>query len=129
VAARKPNCRRAVVDTIRYVVHNGCVWRAVPAGFPPWRTVYGLFQRWHMTGATWALHDALRAAARVAAGRAAEPTAAIIDSQSVRGAPTVAKASQGWDNANHAGWAVMPGWLSEAGLTQVSGVSVVDYPV
>jgi len=71
----------------------------VPADFPPWRTVYGLFQRWHMTGATWALYDALRAAARVAAGRAAEPTAAIIDSQSVRAAPTVAKASRGWDNA------------------------------
>jgi len=93
------NCRRAVVDAIRYVVHNGCVWRAVPADFPPWRTVYGLYQRWNASGATWALHDGLRAAARVAAGRAAEPTAAVIDSQSVRAAPTVPKASRGWDNA------------------------------
>ena len=33
------NCRRAVVDAIRYVIHNGCVWRALPADFPPWRTV------------------------------------------------------------------------------------------
>jgi transposase len=93
------NCRRAVVDAIRYVIHNGCVWRAVPADFPPWRTVYGLFQRWHATGVTIALHDALRAAARIAAGRAAEPTAAVIDSQSVRAAATVPKASRGWDNA------------------------------
>src|SRR5437016_650999 len=93
------NCRRAVVDAIRYVIHNGCVWRAVPADFPPWRTVYGLFQRWNATGATIALHDALRAAARQAAGRAAEPTAAVIDSQSVRAAATVPKASRGWDNA------------------------------
>jgi transposase len=93
------NCRRAVVDAIRYVIHNGCVWRAVPADFPPWRTVYGIYQRWNTTGATIALHDALRAAARVAAGRAAEPTAAVIDSQSVRAAATVPKASRGWDNA------------------------------
>ena len=93
------HCRRAVVDAIRYVVHNGCVWRAVPADFPPWRTVYGLFQRWHATGATIALHDALRGQARRAAGRNTEPTAAVIDSQSVRAAATVPKASRGWDNA------------------------------
>ena len=91
--------RRVVVDAIRYVIHNGCVWRALPADFPPWRTVYGLFQRWHARGVTIALHDALRAAARQAAGRAAEPTAAVIDSQSVRAAATVPKASRGWDNA------------------------------
>jgi transposase len=93
------HCRRAVVDAIRYVTHNGCVWRALPADFPPWRTVYGIYQRWNATGATAALHDALRAAARQAAGRAAEPTAAVIDSQSVRAAATVPKASRGWDNA------------------------------
>jgi len=93
------HCRRAVVDAIRYVIHNGCVWRAVPADFPPWRTVYGFYQRWNATGVTIALHGALRAAARVAAGRPAEPTAAVIDSQSVRAAPTVPKASRGWDNA------------------------------
>ena len=93
------NCRRAVVDAIRYVIHNGCVWRALPADFPPWRTVYGLFQRWNASGATITLHDALRAAARQAAGRQAEPTAAVIDSQSVRAAATVPKASRGWDNA------------------------------
>ena len=93
------NCRRAVVDAIRYVIHNGCVWRALPADFPPWRTVYGLYQRWHATGAVIALHDALRAAVRLAAGRRAEPTAAVIDSQSVRAAATVPKASRGWDNA------------------------------
>jgi len=93
------HCRRALVDAIRYVVQTGCVWRAVPADFPPWRTVYGLFQRWNASGATITLHDALRAAARQAAGRQAEPTAAVIDSQSVRAAATVPKASRGWDNA------------------------------
>jgi transposase len=93
------NCRRAVVDAIRYVTHNGCVWRALPADFPPWRTVYGLYQRWNASGATAALHDALRAQARMAAGRDVEPTAAVIDSQSVRAADTVPKCSRGWDNA------------------------------
>jgi transposase len=75
------------------------VWRALPADFPPWRTVYGLYQRWNATGVTIALHDALRARARLAAGRKAEPTAAVIDSQSVRAAATVPKACRGWDNA------------------------------
>jgi transposase len=93
------HCRRVVVDAIRYVVHNGCVWRALPADFPPWRTVYGLYQRWNATGATIALHDALRAMARRAAGRTTEPTAAVIDSQSVRAAATVPRAGRGWDNA------------------------------
>jgi transposase len=91
--------RRVVVDAIRYVIHNGCVWRALPADFPPWATVYGIYQRWNATGAIIALHDALRAQVRQAAGRKAEPTAAVIDSQSVRAAPTVPKASRGWDNA------------------------------
>jgi len=82
------------------VIHNGCVWRAPPpADFPPWRTVYGIYQRWNRRGATLALHDALRGLARQAAGRDIEPTAAVIDSQSVRAAPTVPKASRGWDNA------------------------------
>ncbi len=93
------NCRRAVVDAIRYVIHNGCVWRALPADFPPWRTVYGVWRRWNARGATIAVHDALRGQARRAAGREAEPTAAVIDSQSVRAAPTVPRASRGWDNA------------------------------
>ncbi len=93
------HCRRAVLDAIRYVIHNGCVWRAVPADFPPWRTVYGIYQRWNRRGGTHALHDALRALARRAAGRDPEPTAAVIDSQSVRAAATVPKASRGWDQA------------------------------
>jgi transposase len=90
---------RVVVDAIRYVIHNGCVWRALPADFPPWRTVYGIYQRWNAAGVTIAPHDALRARARQAAGCKAEPTAAVIDSQSVRAAPTVPKPSRGWDNA------------------------------
>jgi transposase len=73
---------------------------AVPAGqLPPWPTVYGYFAAWRDDGTLARLHDALRGQVRAAAGRDAEPTAAVIDSQSVRAAGTVPKASRGWDNA------------------------------
>jgi transposase len=82
-----------------YVDRTGCAWRYLPADFPPWRTVYGYFAAWRDDGALARLHDVLRAQVRVAAGRDAEPTAAVIDSQSVRAADTVPKATRGWDNA------------------------------
>jgi transposase len=69
------------------------------ADFQSWRTIYGFCQRWNTRGVTIAVHDALRRRARHAAGREAEPTAAVIDSQSVRAAATVPRASRGWDNA------------------------------
>ena len=81
------------------MIHNGRVWRAVPAGFPPWRTVYGIYQRWNRCGGTRALHDALRGLACRAAGCTAEPTAAVINSRSVRAAATVPQIQLGWDQA------------------------------
>src|SRR5215469_15522953 len=53
-------CRRDVVDAIRYLVHNGCVWRALPADLPHWRTVYGYVRTWQASGATRRMHDELR---------------------------------------------------------------------
>ena len=91
--------RRMIVDAIRYWAHNGIVWRALPSDFPPWRTVYGFFARWTAEGVVTQIHDALREQVRSAAGRRNEPSAAIIDSQSVRAAETVAKDSRGWDQA------------------------------
>jgi transposase len=91
--------RRDILDAIRYVTHNGCVWRALPADFPPWRTVYGFYWRWNASGATGMVHDQLRAQVRLAAGRSPCPSAAIIDSQSVRAADTVPKQSRGYDAA------------------------------
>src|SRR5881392_580674 len=92
-----PLCR--IVDAILYVDRAGCAWRYLPADFPPWRTVYGYFAAWRDDGTLDRLHDGLRAQVRAVAGRDAEPTAAVIDSQSVRAADTVPKASRGWDNA------------------------------
>jgi transposase len=91
--------RRVIVEAILYVDRTGCAWRYLPADFPPWRTVYGYFARWRDDGTVQQVHDRLRALARKAAGREPEPSAAVIDSQSVRAADTVPRASRGWDNA------------------------------
>jgi putative transposase len=91
--------RRQIVDAIRYLVHNGCVWRALPADFPPWPTVYGHFARWAADGTLGRVHDTLRQQVRQAHGRQPTPSAAIIDSQSVRAAETVPKPSRGYDAA------------------------------
>ena len=90
---------RRIVEAILYLDRTGCAWRSLPTDFPPWQTVYGYFAAWRDDGTLTRLHDALRAQVRTAAGRSAEPTAAVIDSQSVRAADTVPKASRGWDNA------------------------------
>jgi transposase len=75
--------RRTMIDAVFYVTDNGIKWRALPADFPPWQTVYGLFSRWRDDGAWAAITDVLRRAARRAAGRDPEPSAAIVDAQSV----------------------------------------------
>ena len=90
-------CRREVVDAIRYLVREGIRWRAMPADFPHWRTVYDALDGWGKSGATEAMHDELRRQCRVAAGRKPEPTAAVIDSQSVKAAEQVARSGRGYD--------------------------------
>ncbi|THJ24450.1 IS5 family transposase, partial [Candidatus Frankia alpina] len=89
--------RRDIVDAILYVTHNGVVWRALPAEFPPWKTVYGFFDRWKKKGVTISVHDGLRDEVRQAEGRDVTPTAGVIDSQSVKGAQTVTGTSRGYD--------------------------------
>jgi transposase len=89
--------RREIVDAIQYVVRTGCSWRQLPKNFPPWGTVYWHFARWRKDGSLDRLHDALRDEVRRAEGRDAQPTAAIIDAQSVKGAATVGASSRGYD--------------------------------
>jgi len=89
--------RRDIVDAIRYVDHNSCVWRALPVDFPPWPIVYHYFRTWNRDGTLTALHAGLREQIRQAEGRYVEPSAAILDSQSVRAAETVARSSRGFD--------------------------------
>lgn len=75
---------REIVNAIRYVLRTGCAWRLLPHDFPAWQTVYGYFRRWRDSGVWEQLNDNLREMVRVEAGREAEPSAAIIDSQSVK---------------------------------------------
>ena len=81
---RKPICRRRVINAILYVSRTGCQWRMLPANFPNWSTVYGVFWRWRNDGIWEKINDALRAKVRRTAGKKSTPTAAIIDSQSIR---------------------------------------------
>jgi transposase len=101
--------RRAIVDAILYVVRTGCAWRYLPADFPPWETVYGRFRQWNKRGVIERILTELREQVRIAQGRNPEPSAGIIDSQSVKTADTVPKVTQGYDGGNYLGRSVMPG--------------------
>jgi transposase len=89
--------RRLVLDAIFYLVRGGIAWRQLPAGFPPATTVYDVFRAWVADGTWIRIHDALRDQVRLGAGRNPLPSAAVIDSQSVRGADTVPGRSRGYD--------------------------------
>lgn len=89
--------RRLVLDAIFYVVRGGIAWRQLPHDFPPAMTIYDIFRRWTKAGVWQRIHDALRDLVRVRAGRSPQPSAAIVDSQTVRGADTVPAASAGYD--------------------------------
>jgi len=75
---------REVVDALVYHAREGCSWRALPHDFPPWKTVYNYFQWWDWDGTWQNILDTLRPLARVKAGRAVTPSAAALDSQSVK---------------------------------------------
>ena len=75
---------RRVVDAVLYVVRTGCQWRQLPKDFPPWKSVYEEFRRWRRTGLWVRIGRALRKELRQKLGRSEQPTAAIIDSQSVK---------------------------------------------
>jgi transposase len=89
--------RRAIVDAILYVVRAGCAWRQLPADFPPWQTVYWYFTRWEQDKVTEKILPVVRSQLRVQEGRDPEPSAGLIDSQSVKGADTVGRNSRGYD--------------------------------
>jgi putative transposase len=75
---------RAVMNAIFYVLRTGCQWRYLPANFPNYNTVYWYFAKWIDDGVFERINDELRRRLRVQLGRAPDPTAASIDSQSVK---------------------------------------------
>jgi transposase len=77
---------REVLNAIFYVLWTGCQWQALPKDLPPKSTVYGYFDLWEWDGTLERIHHALYVEERERQGREASPTAAIIDSQTARGA-------------------------------------------
>ena len=77
---------REVMNGVMYVLSTGCQWRALPKDLPPKSTVYDYLDLWDWDGTLERIHHALYIAVRDRAGREASPTAAIIDSQSVKSA-------------------------------------------
>jgi transposase len=123
--------RRLMLDAIFYIVTGGIAWAALPHDFPPHQTVYGLFTRWAKTGSWQRVHDALRDLIRVHDGRDPAPTAAVIDSQSVRAADTVPARSRGYDagkriNGRKRHIAVDTGGLLLAVVVTVAGLQDRD---
>jgi len=75
---------REIVNGILYIVRGGCSWRMLPQEYGPWQTVYGYFRTFRRTGVWQQMHDALREKVRRKARKKPTPSAAIIDSQSVK---------------------------------------------
>lgn len=96
VAARVHDLRE-IVNAILYVCRTGIAWAYLPHDFPPYKTVYDYYAKWEVDGTAETVHDLLRQQVRAAQGRAATPTAAIIDSQSVKTSCNVGESSQGID--------------------------------
>jgi putative transposase len=75
---------REILDAVFWVVRGGCAWRLLPHDFPPWKTVYHYFRLWRLDGAWERMHTALRERERCRLGRDPQPSAGIVDSQSVK---------------------------------------------
>ncbi|MFF0001532.1 IS5 family transposase [Streptomyces avermitilis] len=96
-------CHRVMLNAVRYVVDNGVKWVNLPCDFPPFRRVHAFARRWQVTGLLAELHDRLRDKVRQKEGRDVDPTAAIVDSQSVRAAANIPGSTTGWDGGKRVG--------------------------
>jgi len=84
VGRKRKHSFRVIFNAILYVVRSGCAWRMLPKDYPPYQTVYGYFRKWKVNDLWKRVTDRLRQRTRVQAGRDPNPSAAIIDSQSVK---------------------------------------------
>src|SRR4028118_1692793 len=75
---------RLILDGIFYLVRSGCSWRMLPEGYPPWPTVHDYYRHWRKDGTWEHIHGRIREQMSHAAGRDPTPSAAVLDSQSVK---------------------------------------------
>ena len=78
------HCPREVLNAVFYVLKTGCQWRMLPRDFPPWKTVFHYFRRWRFDGTWERLNRGMRERLRARLGRDPQPSAGIVDSQSVK---------------------------------------------
>jgi transposase len=90
---------REIVNALFYQSRTGCQWQLLPHDLPPWSAVYYYFKLWRDDGTDQAIHDLLRCQVRQKAGRAEDPSAVALDTQSVRAANHVPAATTGRDAA------------------------------
>lgn len=86
-SGQRVHCLREVFNGLRYIVKSGAPWRLMPNDLPPWEMVYQQARRWLKAGCFEALAEDLRTLLRLAEGRQAQPSAAIIDSRTLRSTP------------------------------------------
>ena len=99
-APQRAHCLREVFNGMRYVAKGGVTWRLVPNDLPPWKVVYDQARRWMAAGAFEDMARDLREVLRIAQGRSAHPTAAILDSRTIQSTPeSGAPGRAGYDGA------------------------------